>query len=137
MPIVGARSLQQIQPVGLGLGERLFVSEDHLFGILVQLAQGDEAAPFLHDTASGYGEALRIGEYAGFLFLNQYALLAPRTKIPGRARVDILALFGIEEFRKTENNADQIIGAPLIIGLLHRRRYLVVRLGDHVIQANR
>jgi hypothetical protein len=41
---VRVRGLEQVEPVALGLGERLLVAEDHLLGVVVQLAQGDKAA---------------------------------------------------------------------------------------------
>ena len=46
---VGVRGLEQVEPVALGLAERLLVAEDDLFGVVVQLAEGDEAAPLLDD----------------------------------------------------------------------------------------
>jgi hypothetical protein len=47
LPEVRVRGLEQVEPVALGLGEGLLVAEDHLFGVVVQLAEGDEsrAAP--------------------------------------------------------------------------------------------
>ena len=44
---VGARGLEQVEAVALGLGERLLMAEDDLVGIVVKLAEGDEAAALL------------------------------------------------------------------------------------------
>ena len=46
---VGAGGLEQVEPVALGLGEGLLVAEDDLLGVVVELAEGDKAAAFLHD----------------------------------------------------------------------------------------
>jgi hypothetical protein len=74
---VRVRGLEQVEPVALGLGERLLVAEDDLLGVVVQLAEGDKAAPLLDDFGSGNLEALRVGEDAGVFLLDQNALLAP------------------------------------------------------------
>ena len=39
--------LEQVEAVAFGLGERLLVAEDDLLGVLVELAEGDKAAPLL------------------------------------------------------------------------------------------
>ncbi len=68
LPEVRMGGLEQVEPVALGLGERLFVAEDHLLGVLVQFTDGDEAAPLLHNFGSGNLEALRVSEdRRGFL----------------------------------------------------------------------
>ena len=53
-----------------------------------------------------------------------------------RAGIDALAALGVEELRQAENDAHQIVGAALVVGLLHGGGDLVVGLGDHVIQAD-
>jgi hypothetical protein len=93
-----------------------------------------KAAPLLHDFGSGNLEALRVGEDAGGLFLGQNALLAPGAEVARRAGIDVLAALGVEELRQAQNDAHQVVGAALVVGLLHGRRDLVVGLGDHVIQ---
>jgi hypothetical protein len=45
--------LQQVKPVALGLGEGLLVAEDDLLGVVVELAESDEAAALLHDALGG------------------------------------------------------------------------------------
>src|SRR6202041_2936527 len=117
------------------LGESLLVAEDDLVGVIVQLAQGDEAAPLLNRFGSGYLETLRIGEDARVFFLDQDGLFAPGAKIAGGAGVDALATLGVEKLGQSEDDADQIEGAALVVSLLHGRRNLVVRLGDDVVEA--
>ena len=47
------------------------MAENHLFGVLVELAQGDESATLLHNLCPRNREALGVGKDAGFLLLNQ------------------------------------------------------------------
>ncbi len=70
--------------------------ENHLLGVLVQLAQGDKSAPLLHDLGSRNLEPLRVGEDARLVFLDQHALLAPGAKIARRARIDVFAPFCVK-----------------------------------------
>ena len=44
LPEVGAGRAQQIEPVGLRFGQRLFVAKDDLLGVVIKFAEGDEAA---------------------------------------------------------------------------------------------
>ena len=74
--------------------------ENHLLGILVQLAEGNKPAPFLHNLSSRNFESLRISEDAGVLFLDQNALFPPGGKIPRCPRIDAVAPLGIEQFRQ-------------------------------------
>jgi len=39
---VGPRRAQQVQPVRLGFGKRLFVAENHLLAVIAHFAQADE-----------------------------------------------------------------------------------------------
>ena len=131
---VRARGLEQVEAVALGLGERLFVAEDDLLGVVVQLAEGDKAAPLLQVSASRNLELLRVGEDAGILLLDQNALLTPGAEIARGSGVDAFAPLGVKEFRQAQNDADQIVRAALVVGLLHGGRDFVVGLGDHVTQ---
>ena len=45
---VGSGGAQQVQAVGLGLGKRLFVTEDHLLAVIAYLTQGDKGAALVH-----------------------------------------------------------------------------------------
>ena len=130
------RGFEQVEPVALGFGERLLMAENHLLGVVVQLAQGNEAAAFLDDVGPWNLEALRVGKNAWFLLLNQHSLLPPCAEIAGRAGVDTFAALGIEKLGKAENDAHQVEWAALIVSLLHGGGNLVVGLGDHVVQAD-
>ncbi len=43
---VGTCGAQQVEPVSFGLGQGLFVAEDHVGRIILNPPQGDKAAPF-------------------------------------------------------------------------------------------
>ena len=43
---MGAGGAEQVEAIGFGLGEGLFVAEDDTGGIVLDAAQGDEAAAF-------------------------------------------------------------------------------------------
>ena len=133
---VGVGGLEQVEAVAFGLGKGLLVAEDDLLGVVVELAEGDKAAPLLDDFGAGDAETLRVGEDAGVFFLDEDALFAPGAEVAGGAGIDALSAFGIEEFREAEDDAHQIEGAALVVGLLHGGRDLVVGLGDDVVQAN-
>ena len=96
LPEVRPRGLEQVEPVALGLGKRLLVPEDHIFRIIVQLAQRDKAAPLLHNVGSGNPEALRISKDARVVLLGQDAMLAPGAKISCRARIDVFVPLGVK-----------------------------------------
>ena len=72
----------------------------------------------------------------GSFLLDQHALLAPGAEVAGGARIDAFAPLGVKQFRQSQDDADQVEGAALVVGLLHGRRDLVVGLGDDVFQAN-
>ena len=74
---VGAGSFQQVQAVALWLGKGVFVTEDDLVGIVVELAESDESAAFLDLAGTLDPEALRVGEDAGVLLRDKDGLLAP------------------------------------------------------------
>ncbi len=136
LPEVRVRGLQQVEPVALGLGERLLVAEDHLVGVIVQLAQRDKAAPLLHDFSSRNLEPLRIGEDRRRFLLHQDALLPPRLEVARRAGINAFPFCCVKQFRHAQDDPHQVVRAALIIGLLHGRSDLVVGLGDHVLQTN-
>ena len=87
---------QQVQPIALGLRQRLFVTKDDLVGIFMQLAQCDKPAPFLFDFGPGNLETLGVCKHARLVFLDQNALLAPGTKILCRAGIDVFTLLCVK-----------------------------------------
>ena len=83
---VGSRGAQQVQPVRLGLGKRLFVAENHLLAVIAYLAQGDKGAALTDfSIAAGHGKPLRVSEDAGVFFLGQNPHAAPVREISRRA----------------------------------------------------
>ncbi len=89
---VGPGGAQQVQPVRLGLGKRLFVAEDHLLAVIAYLAQGNKGAALVDfSVAAGHGKTLRVGEDAGVFFLGQNPHAAPVREISCRAGVDVVA----------------------------------------------
>ena len=50
-------------------------------------------------------------------------------EVARRAGIDVLAALGVKEFRQAEDDADQIVGAALVVGLLHGRRDSCRRAG--------
>ena len=60
----------------------------------------------------------------------------PGSEVAGGAGVDTFAPFSIKELRQSEDDADQVVGAALVIGLLHGRGDLVVGLGDDIFKPN-
>jgi len=134
---VGSGGFEQVEPVAFGLGEGLLVAKDDMLFVVMELAEGDEAAALFDDVGSGDGEALRVGKNAGVFFLEEDALLAPVVEVAGGTGVDAFSALGIEEFRQTEDDADQVVGASLVVSLLHGGGDLVVGLGDDVVEPNR
>src|ERR1700679_3467210 len=131
------RGAQQVQTVGLGLQKRLLVTKDHILAVFVELPQGDKASALIDLVlVSRRGKALRIGENAGILLLGENSCLPPIRKIPRRARINVVHSRDIEELRKSKNKADQVIGAAVVIRLLHRWRDLVIGLSDDILQAD-
>jgi len=110
--------------------------EDDLIGEVVELAEGDEAAAFLDDSGAGKAEALGVGVEGGGFLLGEDAKLTPDMELACGAGVDAFAAFGIEEFGQAEEDADQVEGAALVVGLLDGGGDFVVGLGDDIFKAN-
>ncbi len=131
---VGAGGLEQVETVALGLAEGLLVAEDDLLGVVVEPAESDKSAAFFHHVGAGNLEALRVGEDAGVFFLDEDFLFAPGAEVARGAGIDVFAALGVEELRQAEDDAHQIVGAALVVGLLHGGGDFVVGLGDYVVQ---
>jgi len=110
--------------------------KDDMVGVVVELAEGDEAAALLDDSGAGDAEALGVGVDAGGFFLGEDAELSPDVELACSAGVDAFAAFGIEEFGQAEEDADQVEGAALVVGLLDGGGDFVVGLGDDIFKAN-
>ena len=61
---------------------------------------------------------------------------APVREIPRRAGVDVVAARFVEEFGQSQDDADQVVEAALVVRLLHGWSDLVVGLGDYVFHAD-
>ena len=131
---VGMGGFEQVEAVALGLGQGLLMAEDNAIGVVMEAAEGDKAAAFLDYVAARNFEALGIGEDAGVFFLDQDAVLAPLGEIVRGTGVDAFTALGIEELREPEDDAHQVVGAALVVGLLHGRRDFVIGLGDYVAE---
>ena len=60
----------------------------------------------------------------------------PGAEVTRGTGIHTFAPLRIEELREPEDDAYQVVGAALVVGLLHRRRDLVVGLGDYIVQSN-
>jgi hypothetical protein len=135
LPEVRARGPQQVQPVGFWLGQRLLMPEDHSLAVVAELAQSNKSAALPHHAGlSGQRELLRIGEDTWLPLLRQDAGFPPGGKVAGSLRIQVAAL--VKQLRQPQNDANQIVGTALVIGLLHGRRDLVVGLRDHVLRVH-
>src|SRR6266567_5037033 len=110
------------------------MSEDHTVGVIVQFSQGYKSAALFYRVGAWHLEALRVGKHTRSLLLHQDSLFAPGLEVASRPRIYAFPAFGIEEFRQTEDDADQIKRAALVVSLLHGRGDFVIRLGDYGLQ---
>src|SRR6516162_9434706 len=122
---VGAGGPEQVQAVGLGLGQGLLVPVDRAVGIVLDPAKGDEAAPLELAGASRPLETLGIDVKGGLAVLEKNALATPVGEVSGSARIDICYV-GIGGIFLAQNDADEVMRAGGIVGVLHGRGDLVV-----------
>jgi hypothetical protein len=94
---VGAGGFEEGEAVGFVLGEGLLVAVDYFFGVVVEVAEGDEAAAFAgfgfssRATASGDGVGLGVAVDGGLGLFGEDAVFAPGIEIFGGAGVDVWA----------------------------------------------
>src|SRR5271165_5192179 len=75
---VSTGGAQQVKPIALWFGERLFVTENDLLGVIVKAAESDEASALQKRIGrAGNSKALRVGEDAGLAFLGKDAAFTP------------------------------------------------------------
>ena len=72
------------------LGEGLLVAVDDLVGVVVELAQGDEAAALLDFAGAGHLVGLGIAVESGLGFFAEDRLFAPGDERFGGAGVDVV-----------------------------------------------
>ncbi len=84
---VGAGGLEEGEAVGLVLGEGLLVAVDDLFGVVVEVAEGDEAAALADLGCVGDGVGLGVAVERGLGFFGEDAFGAPVAQVLGGAGV--------------------------------------------------
>ena len=137
---VGAGGLEEGETVGLVLGEGLLVAVDDLVGVVVEVAEGDEAAAFADLVGAGDGVGLGVAVDGGLGLFGEDVVFAPVVEVFGGAGVDVVGLFaggqeflgfGVAGLVLAEDDADEVVGAGLVVALLHGGGDLVVGLGDY------
>ena len=126
---VGAGGLEKGQAVGLVLGEGLFVAVDDLVGVIVELAEGDEASAFADFRCARDRVGLGVDVEGGLRLFFEDAFLAELREGGGGACVDVVGI-GVGGKVLAEDDADKVVGAGSVVGVLHGRGDLVVGLGD-------
>ncbi len=142
---VGAGGLEEGEAVGFVLGEGLFVAVDDLVGVVVEVAEGDEAAAFADLVGMGDGVGLGVAVEGGLGLFAEDVFFAPGFEGLGGAGVDVVGLlaggeevlgFGVAGEVFAEDDADEVVGAGVVVALLHLRGDLVVGLGDDVFHVD-
>ncbi len=131
-------ALKRAQAVGLVLGEGLLVAVDDLVGVVVEVAEGDEAAALADFVGVGDGVGLGVAVEGGLGFFGEDVLAAPGAQGVGGAGVDVCSLqSGVGRGNVlAEDDADEVVGAGLVVALLHGGGDLVVGLGDDVFHVD-
>ena len=88
--VVGAGGAQQVEAVGLGLGQSLLVAEDDLGGIVFDAAEGDES-PALELASRGGGKGLGVGVDGRRGILPEDAFGAPLAGVGGGPGIYVVA----------------------------------------------
>lgn len=132
---VGASGLEEGEAVGLVLGEGLLVAVDDLVGVVVEVAEGDEAAALADLVGVGDGVGLGVAVEGGLGLFGEDAVFAPVAEGMGGAGVDVL-LLAVVGLVLAEDDADEVVGAGFVVALLHGRGDLVVGLGDNVFHVD-
>ena len=86
---VGAGGLEEAHAVGLVLGEGLLVAVDDLVGVVVEVAEGDEAAALADLAGVGDGVGLGVAVEGRLGFLGEDVVLAPGAEGFGGAGVAV------------------------------------------------
>ena len=124
---------QQVEAILLGAGERLLMAVNHVGGILFDFAESDETFTDQALAGVGHGEFLEVRKNAGLGIAGQHAGGDPVFQMLRGTGVRIVRL-GIRRSAFAQDDAHQVVRAEREIALLHRRRDLVVRLGDEMVQ---
>ena len=109
------------------------MAEDDFAVVVLDLAQGDKAAP-LSGRAGGVAgnlESLRVEIKAGLRIGHQNTFGLPLLQGSSGARVHVLLVI-VAGLRLAQNHAHQVIRAGCVILLLHCRGDFVVGLGHNI-----
>ena len=134
---VGADGFEESEAIRFVLGEGLFVAVDEVIGVVIEVAEGDEAAAFADfgrfsgRGASGDGVGLGIAVEGGFGFFAEDAFVAPGVIRRGGAGIDVFRV-GVGGFTFAEDDADEVVGALGVVGGLHFGADFVVGLRDDI-----
>ncbi len=133
---VGAGGFEEGEAVGFVLGEGLLVAVDDLVGVVVEVAEGDEAAA-LADLVGVRGRCRSGSSRRGRArtLRRGCAPCASRggTRRRGCRRCSDRSVAGLVF---AEDDADEVVGAGFVVALLHGRGDLVVGLGDDVLHVD-
>jgi hypothetical protein len=132
---IGAGGLEEAHAIGFVLGEGLFVAVDDLVGVVVEMAEGDEAATLADLVGVGNGIGLGVAVEGGLGLFGEDVLLAPIAESFGGACVYVF-LIGVGGEVLAENDADEVVGAGLVVTVLHGGGDLVVGLGDDIFHVD-
>ncbi len=129
---VGAGGFEEGEAVGLVLGESLLVAVDDFVGVVVELAEADEPAALTNFFGAGDLVGLGVAEEGGLGLFLEDAFGAPLVERGGGAGVDVFAVFGVGGELFAEDHADEVVGARLVVAVLHFGGDFVVGLSDNV-----
>ena len=124
---------QKFQAVGLRPGKGVLVPEDNSRGIVFQLAGADESPAGAALFRAGHGIFLDVGIKSRGGILDHDVIANPVLNGPARARVNIV-LWRVARVPPAFLHDDQVVWVSSVVLFLHRRRYLVVRLGQHAVK---
>lgn len=106
---------------------------DNLVGVVVEVAEGDEAAPLAGFGCTWNDVGLGVAIDGGHGFFGEDALAAPVVEVLGCAGVDVI-LVVVAGLVFAKNDTDEVVGAGLVVTLLHGGGDLVVGLSDDSLQ---
>ena len=121
---VGAGGLEEGEAIGFVLGEGLLVAVDDLVGVVVEVAEGDEAAAFADFGCAGDGVGLGVAVDGGLGLFGEDVVATPLVEGLGGAGVDVVSLFarreevlwfGVVWLVFAEDDADEVVGAGFVV----------------------
>src|SRR3974390_377936 len=132
--VVDTGGAEQVEAVGLGLGQGLLVAVDDLGSVVLNTAARDET-PAFQTGSGGCGEGLGIRVDGGSGILLEDALGAPVAAGGGSARIYIVSGI-VGGIAAAEDDADKVVRAGRVIAVLHGGRDLVGGVSDNIRSGN-